>query len=591
MRLKFYLLFFIFCIEGLSAWCQFVIDNRRYNIINDWYRWPGGTFTNNLNIPKVTAVSGRDSGAIRYNIPDSSMYLWTGSQWRQVGSGSTLIFTNGITNSSGTVRLGGNLTQSTTLNGQSLYPFTLDNPSAYNVNLADGAEFNQYGFYSVTGTTSNLQQTHRKVDIDFTSSDGMFANYLFDKEVMELKVTKGGLISEFRMNGDSLYTQLNPSTKRWAFRNPSRAATDTSVNKPWTWNISTQRMEVLDGWPKLGLQAADTVDISSKVQASYKSLEYLNDTTVLIVKWNGTKDTLVIGGTSSYALNDLTDVILTSPATNDVLKYNGSQWVNGQFTPESGTYATKIAITSPSVGRQFYQTNGLEGLYTWDGVSWVWNFGGSFRNFFDFTDGTTGFQGGTFTSGGSLSRSVLADSVGGGLSIQTGTTSSGAAGLVYLLGTRNVGKDYGAYKYFTAARLIFNDSSTSSNRFIIRFGLSAAGASTYGENGDDLMFMYCDSINGGNWTVKNINSSGTTTHNINTGIFAQTKRIYHLLIVTDYQTGQHYCYVDNVLGATIPITDHNTLGSQLASIRKTGGTTSRSFVLRESYQFVKYKSQ
>lgn len=231
----------------------FVVKAQTWQLNNLKYghRFKGLRADSIFIIPKSLppGVSWIDTGAIRYNISDSSIYVHSGSQWRQVGSGSTYTFTNGLTNTSGTVRLGGNLTQTTVINGQSLYPFTFDNLTAYNVNLADGAEFNQYAFSSVNGTTSNLQQTHRKVDIDFGSADGMFANYLFDKEMMELKVTKGGLISEFRMNGDSLYTQLNSTTKRWAFRNPGRAATDTSVNKPWTWNTSTQRMEVLDGWP------------------------------------------------------------------------------------------------------------------------------------------------------------------------------------------------------------------------------------------------------------------------------------------------------------------------------------------------------
>jgi hypothetical protein len=41
-----------------------------------------------LNIPKVTATTGRDTGGIRYALADSSVYVWTGSQWRAVGGGS-----------------------------------------------------------------------------------------------------------------------------------------------------------------------------------------------------------------------------------------------------------------------------------------------------------------------------------------------------------------------------------------------------------------------------------------------------------------------------------------------------------------------
>lgn len=65
-----------------------VIDSKQYNYVGNWYNWQGGRFINNLNLPKVTATTGRDTGAIRYALADSSVYVWTGSQWRQVAGGS-----------------------------------------------------------------------------------------------------------------------------------------------------------------------------------------------------------------------------------------------------------------------------------------------------------------------------------------------------------------------------------------------------------------------------------------------------------------------------------------------------------------------
>lgn len=62
------------------------IDGKLYTPFNNYYQWIGGKFNNNLNIPKVAATNGRDTGGIRYSLTDSSMYVWTGSQWRAVGS-------------------------------------------------------------------------------------------------------------------------------------------------------------------------------------------------------------------------------------------------------------------------------------------------------------------------------------------------------------------------------------------------------------------------------------------------------------------------------------------------------------------------
>jgi hypothetical protein len=63
------------------------IDGKLYTPFNNYYQWIGGKFNSNLNIPKITATTGRDTGGIRYSLADSSMYVWTGSQWRQVGGG------------------------------------------------------------------------------------------------------------------------------------------------------------------------------------------------------------------------------------------------------------------------------------------------------------------------------------------------------------------------------------------------------------------------------------------------------------------------------------------------------------------------
>lgn len=47
------------------------------------------------------------------------------------------------------------------------------------------------------------------------------------------------------------------------------------------------------------------------------------------------------------ALDDLTDVTITTPATNDVIKYNGSGWVNGS-----------VSATDSAVGCSCYKSNG-----------------------------------------------------------------------------------------------------------------------------------------------------------------------------------------------------------------------------------------
>src|ERR1044072_6348222 len=50
------------------------------------------------------------------------------------------------------------------------------------------------------------------------------------------------------------------------------------------------------------------------------------------------------GGGVVGVLDDLTDVTITSPATNNVLRYSGSAWVNTPFATLLGTNLTALDV-------------------------------------------------------------------------------------------------------------------------------------------------------------------------------------------------------------------------------------------------------
>lgn len=106
------------------------------------------------------------------------------------------------------------------------------------------------------------------------------------------------------------------------------------------------------------------------VRAIYsQALSELNDVTIStpstnqVLKYDGTKWVNSSAPTASVALDDLTDVAITSPATNEVLKYNGTSWVNS--TAPGGTVAlddlTDVVITSAAEGNILYR----------DGTQWI----------------------------------------------------------------------------------------------------------------------------------------------------------------------------------------------------------------------------
>jgi len=64
------------------------IDGVLYTNFNNYYKWRGGAFDSTLLIPQIAASIGRRPGALRYSVADSSVYSWTGTQWRKVGGAS-----------------------------------------------------------------------------------------------------------------------------------------------------------------------------------------------------------------------------------------------------------------------------------------------------------------------------------------------------------------------------------------------------------------------------------------------------------------------------------------------------------------------
>jgi hypothetical protein len=59
-------------------------------------------------------------------------------------------------------------------------------------------------------------------------------------------------------------------------------------------------------------------------------------------------------------IDDLTDVTVTSATTGDVIKYNGTAWVNGVATTNLDSL-TDVVITSAATGQTL----------TYDGTNWV----------------------------------------------------------------------------------------------------------------------------------------------------------------------------------------------------------------------------
>jgi len=118
-----------------SFWKSKSVAIAGYTKINARYEWVAGAFDSGLHVPQYNGVpSGRRSGvwnadgAIAADTANNKLYLYSGGAWNQVGS--TYTFTNGLTESGGTVKLGGTLVDATTTIDINGFELNLDSAKA-----------------------------------------------------------------------------------------------------------------------------------------------------------------------------------------------------------------------------------------------------------------------------------------------------------------------------------------------------------------------------------------------------------------------------------------------------------------------------
>ena len=201
------------------------IDGKLYTPFNNYYQWIGGKFNNNLNIPKIAATNGRDTGGIRYSLTDSSMYVWTGSQWRAVGTSlDTTSLSNRINqklNISDTAAMLANYLdyvptlQQVTDAGSN----TTDTISVYGVKIFDGANTNYLqivdtdgGFNFFRGDNLKLMTIQNDV-LSFGGLNNKYASLRIDSltnnRLSNLPDSSGVLTQRVKVNGTTYNTAAN----------------------------------------------------------------------------------------------------------------------------------------------------------------------------------------------------------------------------------------------------------------------------------------------------------------------------------------------------------------------------------------------
>lgn len=257
-----------------------------------------------------------------------------------------------------------------------------------------------------------------------------------------------------------------------------------------------------------------------------------------------------------------------------------------------GTYAQKIALSSPFTGQRFYQTDERIGFWQWTGVAWEFIFPSTTRGIFNNAIVPTASTSGTGSSSGwSQVGGQLDSSYGGGYAMLTGTTTTGRAGFQYPNGNYSYSPSDTTWESVTCLRVLF-DTASSSDNFTVRFGFGSQNINTSAIDNYGTYFRIDNDSAAANLVTITHNNAGSVNIGTNTGITQHSLagRFHDYVIVSNSIRTKYY------LDGTLLATDANPLSGGtvqiigpgpifVASIIKKTGTNSKFLSVAYAYSY------
>jgi hypothetical protein len=383
------------------------VDGKLYTIFNNWYQWSGGKFNTNLNIPKVTATTGRDTGGIRYALADSSVYVWTGSQWRAVGGGSTptlqQVTTAGNTTTEGIgieyTQGSGPIVRLATDFGDGVLEVSnsaISGIVAIQTNSIDSGAINFFkgtygtklksqtptdnrtltlpdtsGFLSVgvaANGTTYMAGTNGITNIGNTDTATVVKAYVTNAEAVT--ITKGQVVYIFGAQGDRASVKLAKNTSD-TFSSKTLGIVRADIAAGQAGWITTQgqvsgiNLGAYSPGDVLWLDSVPGGFTKNKPQAPYHSV-FVG----VVERANAGNGLIYVKPQNGVELDELHDVRITSLANNEIIRYNSSlgYWENktvesilqfdtvplAVFGAGSGAAGDTLAFSTSAVYGSFY---------------------------------------------------------------------------------------------------------------------------------------------------------------------------------------------------------------------------------------------
>jgi hypothetical protein len=442
------------------------VDGKLYTNFSNWYQWSGGKFNTNLNIPKVTATTGRDTGAIRYALADSSMYIWTGSQWRAVGSSLD------TTSLSNRINLKVNISDTAAM----LSPYLRSNVAA--------ATYQPIGNYD-TSTVVKAYVTNAEA----------------------VTITKGQVVYIFGASGDRASVKLAKNTSD-TFSSKTLGIVRADIAAGQAGWITTQgqvsgiNLGAYSPGDILWLDSVPGGFTKTKPVAPYHSV-FVG----VVERANAGNGLIYVKPQNGQELGELHDTKITSPTNNQVLAYTAANdiWENKNITTTLGYTPLNVTDTTAMLTPYLRKVDSVT-------ISKVTNASAIARNKYQELCEFVPLN----TFAGEIPIGGCSFFDGGGVTSVAGATESGIYGLINLT-TTSATTQTGYLIHGTADLLLDTDTMKQEFRFKINnLSDSTGGTSVYNMYVGNSASLNTTTITNGFGILYNRVSANFTGSNSNT---------------------------------------------------------------------------
>jgi hypothetical protein len=389
------------------------IDGVLYTNFNNYYKWRGGAFDSTFLLPQISASIGRRPGALYYRSVDSSVYSWTGTQWRKVGDGAavptlqqvttvgnsttdslnvktplnklavsiTSADFSGAENTSGEIKLRNTFDNSYLfLNELGLSSYS--SGSALAKELRFTSNRNQYSQISIPDSSGTLTQritlngttyntaSNGVVDLGTISSDTATVVKAYVTNAEAVTITKGQVVYIFGASGDRASVKLAKNTSD-TFSSKTLGIVRANIAAGQAGWITTQGQ--VSGI-NLGAYTAGDILWLDSVPGGFtkvKPVAPLHGVFVGVVERANVGNGLIyVKPQNGVELDEIHDCKITNPTNNQVLSYTASTglWENknienilqfdtiplAAFGAGSGAASDTAAFTTSAVYGSFY---------------------------------------------------------------------------------------------------------------------------------------------------------------------------------------------------------------------------------------------